>query len=570
MPRGCDARVGGKQKGGRAMKQRGAESNVADVASGVGSRSRGADAVRYSVALMVGALALFSVIPAFAQTAVDNIARIANPAGLACTDVATNPTCERSDNVVITVSAPQPNFGSCDATMYLGQNSPTGLFEFDTSNNPFDVDPVGPISPITYNAIAYNPVDNYIYGLRGPAPGTLVRIGSDGSVVDLGAIANLPNASIMGEIAPDGAYYVGIGFTLYRIDIPTRTATAIALNRSLNGADLAWHNGRLYTAVTGGGDLLEIDPVSGNVIALGATGVAGGFGGMFGASNGVFGSNNSGGFYQFDLATGQATLISGLPGSGNNDGAKCATTPLEFPADLSITKDDGSDEYMPGEDVVYTIVVSNLGPFGVSGATVSDPLPTGITDASWTCVTGANGGSCGIASGSGAIGGVPVSLPANATVVFTLTMSVPDDFSGDLVNTATVTEPAAGSPDPTPGNNAATDTDIASTVVTVDKRVAPASGTPVSVGDTLAYTLAVTVANGPTTVDEVLVDTLGAGLTVGTLPTGCTAAGQDVTCTLPAGAAIGEHLFEYTATVDADATTSVSNSVVPSSGTCVT
>src|SRR5690606_1892151 len=106
--------------------------------------------------------------------------------------------------------------------------------------------------------------------------------------------------------------------------------------------------------------------------------------------------------------------------------------------------------------------------------------------------------------------------------------------------------------------------------ITVSKTVDPASGTPVSVGDTLTYTLSVNVTNAVTTDAEVLVDTLGTGLTVGTLPAGCTAAGQVITCTLAAGAAIGEHLFEYTATVDADATTSVSNSVVPSSGTCLT
>jgi hypothetical protein len=36
-------------------------------------------------------------------------------------------------------------------------------------------------------------------------------------------------------------------------------------------------------------------------------------GAMFGAPNGLFGSHNSGGFYQFDLATGARTLLSGSP-----------------------------------------------------------------------------------------------------------------------------------------------------------------------------------------------------------------------------------------------------------------
>src|SRR5690606_18106891 len=107
-------------------------------------------------------------------------------------------------------------------------------------------------------------------------------------------------------------------------------------------------------------------------------------------------------------------------------------------------------------------------------------------------------------------------------------------------------------------------------VITVDKSVDVGDGTAVSVGDTLTYTLTVTVANAATTADEVLVDTLGDGLTPGAMPAGCVAAGQTITCTLAAGAPIGTHAFTYTATVDADADTSVGNSVVPGNGHCGT
>jgi hypothetical protein len=67
--------------------------------------------------------------------------------------------------------------------MYLGQNNPTALFEFDTSSNPFVVNPVGPAYTSAYNAIGMNPVDNYIYAiLSAPQTGNLARIGSDGNV----------------------------------------------------------------------------------------------------------------------------------------------------------------------------------------------------------------------------------------------------------------------------------------------------------------------------------------------------------------------------------------------------
>jgi uncharacterized repeat protein (TIGR01451 family) len=177
---------------------------------------------------------------------------------------------------------------------------------------------------------------------------------------------------------------------------------------------------------------------------------------MMGASNGVFGRRNTGGFYQFNTTTGQATLISDAP-AGGGDGAKCASTPVNFAADLAITKTDGSATYTPGNNVVYTIVVSNNGPFGVQNAQVTDSLPTGISTASWTCATTSGGGTCSAASGNGAINST-ASLPANSSVTYSLTLFVPSTFSGNLVNTATVTAPV-GTTDSNTTNNSASDTD---------------------------------------------------------------------------------------------------------------
>jgi uncharacterized repeat protein (TIGR01451 family) len=71
-------------------------------------------------------------------------------------------------------------------------------------------------------------------------------------------------------------------------------------------------------------------------------------------------------------------------------------------ADLSVTKTDGSATYTPGGSTTYTIVVTNNGPSFVTGATVSDALPAGITSATWTA-TYTGTGSTGPASGSGDI-----------------------------------------------------------------------------------------------------------------------------------------------------------------------
>jgi len=486
----------------------------------------------------------------------------------------------------------------CDTGLYLSQTqeqntAPTQLIRFDTSTNPITFNEVGAAENVVYNATAFNPQDSFLYAIE-RGTNVLLRVSNDGSVEELGAVGGLPEGEgtvgfpagyISGEIDPDGNYYVSpssINDHLYRIDLGARTATLIETSLSIGVSDLAWHNGRLYSVGTeelpstnpDRDQLYEIDPVTGHVNRIGEGTpdkfFASHFGALFGASNGVFGVNNEGGLYQFDTQTGVATLISDAPGSDTNDGAKCVTTALEFRADLEISKDDGNETYTAGKEVKYTIVVSNLGPFGSSGAIVNDRLPDGITTASWTCVSATGGGVCGAASGEGAIENVPVSLPVagevTSSVTFTLTLLVPEDYTGELVNEATV---ASDSPDEDLSNNIATDRNV-TTTVQVSKSANPTSGTAVSKGETLAYTLSVDVANAATNEAVELIDTLDDDLTLNSssLPDGCSAEGQEITCTLDAGAVIGEHTFTYTATVNEDATTEVENSVTTDDGVC--
>ncbi|MFV0564583.1 MAG: hypothetical protein ACK5NB_01985 [Flavobacteriaceae bacterium] len=133
--------------------------------------------------------------------------------------------------------------------------------------------------------------------------------------------------------------------------------------------------------------------------------------------------------------------------------------PLGAEADLSITKTDGVDTYMPGTTVTYTIVVSNAGPDTVTDASVVDAVPTGIPAAnvSYTAVVSTGSTTNVTGTQTGGINDL-VTLPVNGTVTYTVTVNVPTDYTGDLVNTAAVTSPA-GSTDPDDTNNTATDTD---------------------------------------------------------------------------------------------------------------
>src|SRR5204862_255460 len=147
-----------------------------------------------------------------------------------------------------------------------------------------------------------------------------------------------------------------------------------------------------------------------------------------------------------------------------------------------------------GTSTTYTVVVTNAGPSDVSGATVADNLPSQVGGATWS--VSYTGGASGPASGSGNINAT-LNLPAGSTATFTMTANVKSNATGNLVNTATVAVPA-GTTDPTPGNNSATDTDTPAP--RADLQVTKTDGTTVYIpGGSATYTIVATNA-GPSDV----------------------------------------------------------------------
>ncbi len=106
--------------------------------------------------------------------------------------------------------------------------------------------------------------------------------------------------------------------------------------------------------------------------------------------------------------------------------------------------------------MTYTIVVSNAGPSDVTGATVTDTLPAALTNVSWTCIP-AGGASCTAGPIAGNIAD-SVNIPVGDSVTYTVTADVLASATGNLDNTASVSEPA-GVTDPDLTNNSATDSD---------------------------------------------------------------------------------------------------------------
>src|SRR5207302_291467 len=146
------------------------------------------------------------------------------------------------------------------------------------------------------------------------------------------------------------------------------------------------------------------------------------------------------------------------------------------------------------------------------------------------------------ATAIGANGTITATLPTLAAgapaQVFTLVIHVGSGFTGNLVNTATISSAAS---DPTPGNNSGTDTDTAA--AQADLSATKNDGSPTyTAGTDVSYTITVNN-SGPSDAQSLLLsDTLAIGTTLVSLSspagwtrTDATAIGANgtITATLP-------------------------------------
>jgi uncharacterized repeat protein (TIGR01451 family) len=163
-------------------------------------------------------------------------------------------------------------------------------------------------------------------------------------------------------------------------------------------------------------------------------------------------------------------------------------------ADLAITKTDGALTATPGTAITYTIVATNAGPDGVTGATVQDVFGPELTSVSWVATYA--GGASGPASGGGALAAT-VNLPKFATATFTVSAVIAGTAIGTLSNTATVTVPP-GVVERDPSNNSATDTTLLKPQADLNVVKTRTSVAPVA-GETVTYLITVTN-QGPSTI----------------------------------------------------------------------
>jgi uncharacterized repeat protein (TIGR01451 family) len=131
---------------------------------------------------------------------------------------------------------------------------------------------------------------------------------------------------------------------------------------------------------------------------------------------------------------------------------------------LAIAKTVSSATIAPGGALTYTVTARNYGPNLVTIANnvpIVDTVPAELTGVTWTCA-GADGGTCGAASGSGNSINTTATLPFNGAATYTITGTVnPATPPGtEIVNTATLTPPT-GIIDYLPSDNSAS---VSSTV----------------------------------------------------------------------------------------------------------
>jgi len=220
------------------------------------------------------------------------------------------------------------------------------------------------------------------------------------------------------------------------------------------------------------------------------------------------------------------------PIDGDGDSiSRCDSGAFEFEpltgADVSITKSDDPDPVRVGEDLTYTIVVTNNGPDATSSEVfVSDTLPPGVdfisveTTQGWCDFTPPDSIECTLDT-----------LDPGQTVTITVVVQPTDSVAGEIIWNCAQAFIIEGN-DPNPDNNeSCADTRVQGiaelSVIKSD------DSDPVMAGSDLTYTITVTNAGPNTATTVTLTDTLPTGVTFISASPGCSfSAPNTVICAL--------------------------------------
>jgi uncharacterized repeat protein (TIGR01451 family) len=417
---------------------------------------------------------------------------------------------------------------TCDVVFYQMRNQNTGtgslLIKFAAVSNSVTPTAATPAvnTTIEINAIGYNPVDNYIYGIRADsATNTLYRIGQSGYELVGTLTQTVPSGLSLAGFVPTagvfdaaGRYYVaGQGGTpnnitpaaIFRVDsIPatgavnvvhqySNTPTAVTNYGDFDFNGAGGPNGLLLAAT--GGNLYRINLtanastpgigtashsivpfVAGSTTTVSVGGVGSAFYDAFTSRFYVF-DNTGNRFWQIvnpevgspSLIDTNAATYPGPPtfnpvgGFSPTDGTSCPISGTRV-TDLQILKTDGNTTVTTNQVVAYNITVGNSGPYPANYSVVADPAQPGVQKLSVTCsaIGGPPSAVCppGLTTATFQAGVTINTFPPGTSLQFTLNALITPTV-GPVTNVATVT-PAIDTTDSNPSNNRATDTNAIS------------------------------------------------------------------------------------------------------------
>lgn len=247
-----------------------------------------------------------------------------------------------------------------------------------------------------------------------------------------------------------------------------------------------------------------------------------------------------------------------------NDENDIATTSLVVAAaDVSVVKTTGATTVTAGNNVSYTITVTNNGPDVATDVVLTDAYPAGTTFVSLTHASGEVASTCSTAGSLSCTFNV---LGNGQSSTYTLVLRAGDTTS--ISNTANVTSSIF---DDDLSNNSST----APTVIvtpSADLSVTKSGPTTATAGTNATYIVTLTN-NGPSTAANVsLVDTLPANTTFVSLTQSgpaftCTPAVTSVTCTRATFAPLAVTTLNITVAIAPSATGSITNTAVVSTTT---
>ncbi|MFL6257056.1 MAG: beta strand repeat-containing protein [Pyrinomonadaceae bacterium] len=199
--------------------------------------------------------------------------------------------------------------------------------------------------------------------------------------------------------------------------------------------------------------------------------------------------------------TNTAAVSGGGQTNTANDSASDPTTVVSS-SDLSLSKTVNNPNPIQGQNVTFTLTLTNSGPSNATNVVVTDLLPAGLTFVSATPSTGT------YTSGTGAWAVASLTSGTSATLQIVALVS----SAGTITNTAEVTASDQPDPDSTPNNGNPAEDDRASASIGaaappsigLTKSVTP-SGTQVP-GTVITYTVAFTNTGGSPATNFVLTD----------------------------------------------------------------